>query len=192
MADIFEIDCSALECDGVYAAATAQDPNCPNDVYRSEVNSIILIHPVLGTPIANWGASMTALDFDIDNADATSVKQKQFFGVGNVAEPEEVTTTLNDFSEVVLARKNTLSFEIYDVSQETRDFFRQLQCGKLPRPKLYYTTVADKIYGAEMAIPLISFKATELSEQGEDAITKWQITAIWDSKVAPDRYDYPL
>lgn len=188
----FEIDCSALDCTTAHPAAAAQRRDCPTGIKRSEINSLFTLDPINGVPISNWGAGLVALDFDIDNTDATGVKQKQFFGKGNLAVDDGVAVTLNDFNSVDISKIQTLTFEIYDIAPETFNYFRSIQCGTLSTPRIYFTTVSDMIYGAAEGILLTSFKVSFPLDEGEDAIEKIVITATIDDKVAPDRYDYPL
>lgn len=188
----FAIDCAALDCTTLHPVAAVQLRDCPKAPNRSEVNSIILLDPINGTPITNWGSGLIATDFNIDNTDATAVAQKQFFGKGNLAVDDGVAVTLNDFKSVDLTRIQTLTFEIYDIEPATYDYFRSLQCGNLAIPKLYFTTVSDMIYGAADGILLTSFKVAFPLDEGEDGVEKIIITATIDDKVAPDRFDYPL
>ena len=70
----FSVDCSTVPCpDGPLGAMDPQSQNC-NAVKQSEVNSLIMWHPTLGTAPTNWGPAMTPADFNIDNADSNLVK----------------------------------------------------------------------------------------------------------------------
>ena len=111
--NIFAIDCDTVLCPaGALGAMDIQTENC-NDVNQSEVNSLIMWHPTLGVAPTNWGAGIAAIDFDIDNTDATDVKQKQIFVKGGMPASEEVTKTLNSFQDVVINRTHTLTLELY-------------------------------------------------------------------------------
>lgn len=190
--NIFGIDCSTITCpDGLLGAADVMTSDCSANINRSEVNSVILVHPTLGTPIANWGAGMVALDFDIDNSDATDVKQKQFVGRGSFGEPETTTTTLNDFREYDITKTYTLTFTVFDIGDSTYDFMRKIECGSVT-PLLYFTTVAGKIYGKDGGICPKQVRASLILDEGSDAIERWQVQFIWEAKTAPDRFDYPL
>ena len=189
--NLFGVDCDTQTCNEVFVVAAAQDANCPSRVLRSELKSIILIHPTLGTPIANWGASMVAGDFDIDNTDITSVKQRQFFGIGSVAESEDTLITLNDNNQHRLKSTYTLEFRVMDIPAATDEFFRQIECGVL-RPLFYYVTVDDQIYGSATGIIPSIFKANKVMDEGDDAVVTWKFTVTWSAKVSPDNYDYPL
>ena len=100
--NIFAIDCDTVLCPaGALGAMDVQTENC-NDVNQSEVDSLIMWHPTLGVAPTNWGAGIAAIDFDIDNTDATDVKQKQLFVKGGMPASEEITKTLNSFQDVVI------------------------------------------------------------------------------------------
>ena len=82
----FGIDCSTILCpDGILGAVGVMSQNCDASVNQSEINSLLLVHPTLGTLVTNWGSGLVALDFDIDNTDATDVKQKRIFGSMNLS-----------------------------------------------------------------------------------------------------------
>lgn len=188
----FAVDCSTITCpSGLLGAANSMSADCSANVNRSEVNSVILVHPTLGTAITNWGAGLVALDFNIDNTDATDVKQKQFIGRGSFGEPEAITTTLNDFREYDITKTYTLTFTIFDVGDATYDFMRKIECGSVV-PLLYFTTVSSKIYGKDGGICPKQVKASLILDEGSDAIERWQLQFVWEAKTAPDRYDYPL
>lgn len=189
--NLFNVDCDTQTCVDVFTPAAVQDQNCPANVRRSELKSIILVHPTLGTPIANWGASMVAADYTIDNTDVTSVSQKQFFGIGSVSESEDTLVTLNDSNQYRLKSTYTMEFSVMDIPAETDNFFRQIECGVL-KPLFYYVTVDDQIYGSATGIKPSLFKANKVLDSGEDAVVTWKFTVTWDAKVSPDNYDYPL
>jgi hypothetical protein len=148
-------------------------------------------HPTLGTAPTNWGSSLAATDFNIDNADATEVAQKQFFGIGSIGEPEIVTTTLNDFREYVLTKIYTLTFTIFDIGSDTYDFMRKLECGVVI-PYVLFTTVGQEIGGKDGGICPKSIQPSLILDEGNDAIKKWQLVITWESKTAPDMFDNPL
>lgn len=187
----FAVDCDLILCpDGSLGAAAAQTENC-NDVTLSEVNSIILIHPTLGTAITNWGPALATTDFDIDNTDATDAKQKRFFVSGSMAEPEETTVTVNSFQDVVINRKYTLAVSLYNIPSETYDFIRKVQCGSV-KPLFYFTTMGGKIFGKSTGIIPSKVSCSLVLGQGTDAIETVNMVFEWYAITAPDRYDNPL
>jgi len=186
----FSIDCDAQTCAAALGAASAQVQDCPANINQSEVDSIIMIHPTLGTPISNWGGSLVALDFDIDNTDATDVSQKRFFGVGSVPANEVQEVTLNNFQNFSIDKTFTLTMDIFDITPATYDYFRKIQCGKV-KPLFWYTTVADKIYGSTTGINPIKFMVTTPLESGEGSLEKITIEVSWKAKTSPDRYPMP-
>jgi len=190
--NIFEVDCDDVLCpDGTLGALSPQTENC-NDVNLSEVNSIILKHPTLGDNITNWGPALAAGDFNIDNADATDVAQKQIFVTGGVAEPEETEVTLNGFQTVTLNKTFTLSAEFYsDGSQLTYDYLRKLECNKV-KPDFWFTTMGGKIFGKDGGITPSKFSLSKVLEQGEESVEKWVMNIQWKALTSPDRYDNPL
>jgi len=190
--NIFEVDCDDVLCpDGTLGALSTQTENC-NDVNLSEVNSIILKHPTLGDNITNWGPALAAGDFNIDNADATDVAQKQIFVTGGVAEPEETEVTLNGFQTVTLNKTFTLSAEFYsDGSQLTYDYLRKLECNKV-KPDFWFTTMGGKIFGKDGGITPSKFSLSKVLEQGEESVEKWVMNIQWKALTSPDRYDNPL
>jgi len=189
--NIFAIDCDTVLCPaGALGAMDIQTENC-NDVNQSEVNSLIMWHPTLGVAPTNWGAGIAAIDFDIDNTDATDVKQKQIFVKGGMPASEEVTKTLNSFQDVVINRTHTLTLELYTFGDATYDYLRKLQCNKV-KPLFDFTTVGGKLFGKDGGISPVKFALDFLLEEGEENCEKWSITISWKSLTAPDRLDNPL
>ncbi len=186
----FSIDCDAQTCAAALGAASTQVQDCPANINQSEVDSVILVHPTLGTLVTNWGASLVALDFDIDNTDATDAAQKRFFGVGSVPANDVQEVTLNNFQSFGLDKTFTLTMDIFDITPATYDYFRKIQCGKV-KPLLYYTTVADKIYGSSVGISPIKFNVTTPLDSGEGSLEKITIEVSWKAKTSPDRYPMP-
>ncbi len=193
--NIGQIDCTAIDCTSPLGAADAQLQDCPSNITRAEVNSLIIWHPTLGTDITNWPATgetgLVALDFDIDNTDATDVKQKQFFGVGTVSEPEESAVPLNDGQEFVLNRKYSLVFTLWDIPAATYDYLRKIQCGVV-KPKFVYSDRANYLYGIDGGIAASKWTVAFIKNTGDDAVNNAQITITWDSSVDPDRVISPL
>lgn len=189
--NIFDIDCDTVLCPaGALGVMDIQTENC-NDVNQSEVNSLIMWHPTLGVPPTNWGAGIAAIDFDIDNTDATDIKQKQIFVKGGMPASEEVTKTLNSFQDVVINRTHTLTLELYTFGDDTYDYLRKLQCNKV-KPLFDFTTVGGKLFGKDGGISPVKFALDFLLEEGEENCEKWSITISWKSLTAPDRFDNPL
>lgn len=186
----FTIDCDAQTCAAALGAASAQVQDCPANVFQSEVDSIIMIHPTLGTPIANWGPTLAAIDFTIDNTDATDVDQKRFFGVGSVPANEIQEVTLNNFQLYAIDKMFTLTMDIFDITANTYDYFRKIQCGKV-KPLFWYTTVGGKIYGSATGISPIKFNVTTPLDSGESSLEKITIEVSWKAKTSPDRYPMP-
>ena len=189
--NIFGVSCDVVTCpDGELGAMGAQGKFC-NEVNLSQLESLILQHPVDGTPIDNWGASMTALDFQIDNADATDVKQKQIFGVGSVPEPTIDEIETNGFQMTKIKGVYAISFRLYTFDAVTYDYLRKLQCGTV-KPKIYYTTEGGYIYGKNGGIDTTKFQVELIQEEGSSAVEYFQFNIEFNSKTAPDRYLNPL
>lgn len=187
----FAVDCDAIACpDGNLGAAAAQTENC-NDVVLSEVNSIILVHPTLGTPILNWGTGLVVGDFDIDNTDATNVKQKRFFVSGEMAEPDDKFVKTNSFNQVKMNGLYTLTADLYTLPIATYDYFRKIACGKV-RPQLYFTTMGGKIFGKDGGITCSKISANIVLGTGEDSIEMIKLVFEWYALNSPDRYENPL
>lgn len=190
--NIFSVDCSSISCpSGALGAADVMTQDCSSDIKRSEVNSIILFHPTLGTdPTSNW-PTPAAVDFSIDNADATDADQKQFFGRGSLGEPEAVTTVINDFREFTLTKEYTLTFTIFDIGGDTYDYMRKLECGAVV-PLLLFTTVGGEMYGNSGGICPKSIQPSLILDEGNDAIKRWQLVIKWEAQTAPDAVTNPL
>lgn len=189
--NIFEVNCDNLTCpSGALGAMDAQTEDC-NDVDLSEVNSIIFWHPTLGTAPTNWGPALAAIDFNIDNTDATDVAQKQIFVKGGMPEPDETTITLNSFQEVTLNKTFSLNAELYSDGSDTYDYLRKLECNKV-KPKFLFTTMGDKIFGKDGGITPSKWSLSKVLEEGEESVEKWVINLQWKAKTSPDRYDNPL
>ncbi len=190
--NIFTVDCGDLTCPaGALGEMNAQSADCAA-VVQSEVNSIVWWHPTLGTSITNWGdPTFASGDFDIDNTDATDIKQKRLFGVGDMPSPEFQSVTVNNFNQVDIAGTWTLNFDIYDVGDLSYDYLRKLECGKV-KPAFVFTTVGGKIYGDGDGITATQFRLSPVLERGEESIEKWVLAITWKSQTAPDRLDSPL
>ena len=193
--NIGQIACAAINCTSPLGAAAEQLQFCQRNISQSEVNTLICWHPTLGTPIANWPASgetgLVALDFDIDNTDATDVKQKQFFGVGSVADPEENTIEVNDGQTYVLNRTRTLTFNIYQMPIETYNWLRELQCGTV-KPKFVYGDRANYLYGIDGGLVASNWTVAFPKDSGADAVNRATLTITFDGKTDPDRAISPL
>jgi len=189
--NIFAVDCDLVTCPGgPLGAMNAQTESC-NDVALSEVNSIIFWHPTSGNAPTNWGPAIAAIDFSIDNTDATDADQKQIFVTGGVPEPEETEITVNGFQTVILNKTFTLNFELYTDGSDTYDYMRKLQCGTV-KPQFLFTTMGGKIFGADGGITPSKFTVNKVLEQGEESVEKWVGEIQWKALTAPDRYDNPL
>ena len=193
--NISQIDCTAIDCTSALGAAADQLQDCPKNITRAEVNTIILQHPTLGTAITNWPATgetgLLITDFDIDNTDVLDVSQKQFFGVGTVSEPEESAVPLNDGQEHILNRKYTLVFTMWDIPAATYDYLRQIQCGVV-KPKFTYGDRANYLYGIDGGLVASKWTVAFPKNTGDDAVNNAQITVTWDAKTDPDRVISPL
>jgi hypothetical protein len=188
----FGIDCSTILCpDGILGAVGVMSQNCDPSLNQSEINSLLLVHPTLGTLVTNWGAGLVALDFDIDNADATDVKQKRIFGSGDMPNSEPLQVTTNDFNVNTLMRTYTLNFTVFDIDSVTYDYFRKIQCSSV-KPLIYFTTVAQKIKGSATGISPASFDVQTPLDRGEENVERIELTITWKSKTSPDSYDSPL
>lgn len=189
--NIFAIDCDTVDCpDGALGAMDAQSESC-NDVVQSEINSIIFWHPTLGTAPTNWGAGIAAIDFSIDNTDATDVNQKQIFVVGGMPEPEETTITTNGFQEVTLSKTFSLTATLYTFGDATFDYLRKLQCNKV-KPQFVFTTAGGKLVGNDGGITPSKFTLNYVLEEGEESVEKWTFDIQFKALTAPDRLDNPL
>lgn len=188
--NIGTIDCTAQTCADTLPAAAVQDQFCPEEVSQSEVNSLILFSES-GTAPSNWGAAIVATDFNIDNTDTAGLAQKQFFGMGSVAEPEDAEITLNDDVRYVLERTRTLTFTIYDLPLATRDFLRELQCD-VYRPRFLFTDRGGYIYGVDGGLVAKQFKVSFPKNSGNDAVNQAVITIVFAGKTDPDRFVSPL
>lgn len=193
--NIGQIDCPSLACDDPLGAASEMLRDCPANITRAEVNTLILQHPTVGVPILNWPASgetgLVALDIIIDNTDATDVAKKLFVGSGSVDAPEESTAPLNDGQVHVLDRKYTLVFNMWDITAVTYDYLRQIQCGKA-KPKFYFADRGNYLYGIEDGLNPSSWTVHFPKATGDDALNTAVLTITWSSKVDPDRVIYPL
>ncbi len=189
--NVFAVDCSTIDCpDGALGAMDAQTENC-NDVVQSEVNSLIWWHPTLGTAPTNWGPSIADTDFDIDNTDATDVNQKQIFVTGAMAEPEDVVKTVNGFQEVIISRTFTLTATLFTFGDDTFDYLRKVQCGKV-KPQFVFTTAGGKLLGDDGGITPSKFTLNYVLDEGEENCEKWNFEIQWKALTAPDRLNNPL
>ena len=190
--NVFSIDCSTVTCpSGALGAMDIISQNCNDNIVQSEVNSIILWHPTLGTAPTNWGPSIAASDFDIDNTDATDAKQKQIFGQGDMPTQEFQSVITNNFNEVDIAATFTLNFDIFDVGAATYDYLRKLQCATV-KPYIIFTTVGGKMYGKDGGIVPTQIRLSNVLERGEESVEKFQLVITWKSRTAPDRVPNPL
>ncbi|MGH1338308.1 MAG: hypothetical protein ACRBFS_19445 [Aureispira sp.] len=189
MSNIFAIDCSNNNCGtGLLQGAGANQDGCFPKADDSTVDTIILLDPVLGTPV-NWSASMTLTDWDINNADATGVQLKRFIGKGSVTDEEGDTFELAAGVESSTDSIYTLPFTMPITSKEMRDYWRAVKCGSF-RPKFYYTTPSSHVFGGANAIN--PKKIVVQFPHEEDSFQKILVTFTWEAKTAPDREDSPL
>ena len=189
--NIFSVDCSTLVCpDGALGAMNAQSQDCAS-VNQSEVNSLIFWHPTLGTAPTNWGAGMAAIDFNIDNTDATDVAQKQIFGVGDLPAPEFQSVVVNNFNSVDIAGTWTLNFDLYDIGDDTYDYLRKLECSKV-KPQFIFSTVGGYLYGKDGGITPTQIRLSPVLERGEESVERWSLIITWKGQTAPDRVENPL
>lgn len=188
--NVFDVACDIACPDGALGAMGAQSKYC-NDVNLSQLESLILQHPTLGTPIDNWGPGLTALDFLIDNTDTTDVSQKQIFGIGSVAEPTIDEVEVNAFQMAKIKGVYTISFRLYTFDSVTYDYLRKLQCGTV-KPKITYTTEGGYIYGKDGGIDTTKFQVELIQDEGSSAVEYFQFTIEWNAKNAPDRFLNPL
>jgi hypothetical protein len=189
--NIFSVDCSTVVCPaGALGAMDAATQNC-NSVVQSEVNSILFWHPTLGTAPLNWGPSMVLLDFDIDNTDATDVKQKQIFGIGDMPAPEFQTVVVNNFNSVDIAGTWTLNFDLFDIGDDSYDYLRKLECSTV-KPQFIFSTVGGYLYGKDGGITATQIRLSPILDRGEESVEKWSFVITWKSQTAPDRVPNPL
>lgn len=190
--NIFAINCDSIACpDGALGAMNTIDQNCAGNINQSEINSLVLWHPTQGTdPTTNWPSSVVG-DFSIDNTDATDADQKRIFGQGDLAAPDNLQVTTNDFNSVSLAKTYTLNFDIYDLGSDTYDYLRKIDCSKV-KPKFLYTTVGGFMYGKEGGIQATAWNIAFILERGEGSIERCQITITFKARTAPDRISSPL
>lgn len=189
--NIFSIDCASVTCpDGALGAMDVISQDCNENINQSEVNSIILWHPTLGTAPSVW-PPLAPSDFSIDNTDATDVSQKQIFGQGDMPLPEFQSVTTNNFNSVDIAGTFTLNFDIFDVGATSYDYLRKLQCATV-KPLFIFSTVGGYLYGKDGGITPTQFRLSPVLERGEEAVEKWTCTITWKSRTAPDRVENPL
>ena len=187
----FLIDCELITCpSGDLGAMGNQSQDC-NNVNQSEVDSLIFWHPTKGTKIQNWGPSLQASDFIIDNTDASDVNQKQIFVKGGKPEPEDIEVKVNNFQTVVISRTHSLNIMLFDFDSVTYDYLRKLQCGKV-KPVFAFTTVAQQIYGKDGGIVPTKFSVKHVLEEGEESVEHFKIDITWKSLTAADRFVNPL
>ena len=193
--NITQIDCDTITCAGALGAMNNQVQDCPENITQAEINQLIFWHRTLGTAITNWPASgstgLVAGDFSIDNTDATDVNQKRIFGVGSVAEPEESVATINDFQEKVLNRRYSLSFTTYDLGDDTYDYLRKIQCGKV-KPVFVFGDVGGYLYGIDGGIVPAKWTVAFPKNTGQDSLNQAVITILFDLDNDPDRVVNPL
>lgn len=188
--NIFSVDCSTLICpDGALGAMNDQSQDCAS-VVQSEVNSIIFWHPTLGSGPAVWPPTAPS-DFDIDNTDATDVKQKQIFGIGDMPAPEFQSVVVNNFNEVDIAGTWTLNFDLFDAGSDTYDYLRKLECSKV-KPQFIFSTVGGYLYGKDGGITPTQLRLSPILERGEESVEKWTFTITWKGQTAPDKVPNPL
>ena len=191
--NIFTIDCTGFDCDqGLPVSAGPNPSNCSIEAVDSTIDSVVLFDQINGNPATNWGPSMTALDFPIDNADATGVSMKRFVGIGSMSFTEGDTLELVSGSEKL--KPGTFEFVITlplpQVDNTMRDYFRTIECGKFI-PRFYVTTTSGHVFGAANGL-LPSKKVTApmvLDEGGNQNVV---LTLSYVARISPDRFISPL
>lgn len=189
--NIFSINCANVTCpDGALGAMDIISQDCNGNINQSEVNSIILWHPTLGSGPTAW-PPLAPTDFNIDNTDITDVAQKQIFGQGDMPLPEFQSVVTNNFNSVDIAGTFTLNFDIFDVGATSYNYLRKLQCATV-KPYFIFSTVGGYLYGKDGGIVPTQFRLSPVLERGEESVEKWTCTITWKSRTAPDRVENPL
>lgn len=187
----FAINCDNLVCpDGALGAAGNFDLGCLS-ADLSQLGSIIMWHPTLGTAPTNWGPSMLITDFDIDNTDATDVKQKRFPIVGELPKPEYQKITTVSFNSITVLKTRSVNFRIYHVDPATYDYLRKVECGKV-RPKFILETEGGQLLGKDGGIDFSDIELDAVWNEGETEVEYWEAVIQFKAKVSPDRYPSPL
>ena len=189
--NIMSISCDDLVCPGgILGAANNVSTDCL-DAILSQIGGIIMWNPTIGTAPTNWGPSMVVTDFDIDNTDATDVKQKRFPLIGNLGKPEYQKIPTIQFKTVTALKTRSFNFKIYHVDSINYDFFRKIECGKI-RPKILLETEGGFLLGKDGGIEYADIELDAIFEEGETAIEYWEGVITFKAQVSPDRVPNPL
>lgn len=181
--------CDSSACGtGLMQSAGDNQNGCFPDVDDATLDSVIILDPVLGTPVV-WSDSMQATDWDISNSDATGTKLKRFIGKGSVGEPTIQEVEVAAGISVAISKTYALNIALPITSKEMRDYWRKLECGTY-KPKFYYTSASKHVFGGANAIQ--SSKITAKLLLPEDDIQKVILDIEWRAKTSPDREDSPL
>lgn len=189
--NIMAVECDDLVCpNGLLGAAGDFNLDCL-DAVLSQLSGIIMWHPTLGTAPTNWGAGMLVTDFDIDNTDATDVKQKRFPIVGSLPKPEYQKAVTVGFKSVTILKTRSITFRLYHADSATYDFLRKVECGKV-RPKLILETEGGYLLGKDGGLDFSDIELDAVWNEGETELEYWDGVIQYKSKVSPDKVLSPL
>lgn len=173
----------------------AADPTCIDyDQLLAEIQDFVLWmdDDGSGNPVANpidW-ANASLVAGAIDNTATDNSKARWYRVIGELPDPEQTERVYPGGFIKVTKNANTLTMEIYDMSDEMYNHLLALQCGTI-KYSFYFADIAGSMYGGPDGIR--PKKSTITFPKGKgDAVrfAKWVVT--YDSTGDPLRIDNPL
>lgn len=170
---------------------TNQDCFSVEGLTRSEITGLIFLSKKDSSDTTNplpAAVTLAGLGALIDNTDTTGSKAKHITVSGVIGAPEESIVTLPKFKEVVKDRTYTLTADVQQLTTNTYEFIRTLQCGGFVGYVWFVTE--DWIFGGtttEEAITIDTVTGNFLFEKGKDSYQNGQIIVKWKSVAFPDR-----
>lgn len=191
--NIFSIDCSTISCaTGNLGAIEELDPKCPKKIDRSEINYLLLMHPTLGVPPTDWTVAGAGGWADvIDNTDATDVKVKRLYCIGD--KPAETRADIPSADGIVIKGEGTytLNITLPDLPDNLYDYLRKVQCGKVV-PTVWYEDRGGNMFGANDGIETNSIVVNFIKDRGDDAYNRAELIITFVADTDPDRIVSPL
>jgi hypothetical protein len=181
----------ADDCDTPLAIVVEDiDPTCPPAPLLAEIDTLLLMHPTLGAPPADWTVTADWATA-IDNADITDGKIKQLSVIGSIPAAERPEVTMP--SQTIIYREGTYTatFQVRSLPKGVYDYLQKLQCGRI-KPKFWYTSLGGYMYGTSNGIQSNSIQVNFIKEAGAEAYDSAEIVLQWKAETDPLRIDNPL
>lgn len=162
--------------------------NCSPQVSYSEIERAFFAKPIAAA-FADW-TSPTEWTARINPSTTVGddyIRELHVIGDKPAATP--VTIQISRGRNITIGKDHTVNLTIDDISDETYEFFRALECGS--QVKFWYETAGAKAYGGNEGI-IADVVANSVLNRGRDQIENINLTLTWRAKFSPERTDSPI